>query len=189
MPSVFIPTIREFVARHGQGTLVTDAKLRGCGRYVCHDGASYSQDGYNMSLPPTDERERLLLKTAYWQTKLAQEVQDFTAYKQDVFVQAHLAARFANLPSAGDPAEIKKTLAAGKQRIAQYRERIAELRAYRDALTDLPAKQRALDAAARNRQAKAREIMDALNSVVLDGDLHLPNGEEESQGENDERNR
>lgn len=185
MPHVFIPSLREHIAEHGQGVYVSDAKLRGHGRFVCRDGAFYTADGSNLQPPPTSEVECVALQIAYWRTKLNQEAEDFSRYKKAVFEQAHLSAKFPGLPTPPSAEEVEQTLVAGKSRMLLYRSKLSKLQIRLDELTGLPKRVQAIQEAAEQRHAVARDIERTLNSVMLDSDMTFPVSDEDDEVPNE----
>lgn len=158
MPLVMIQNFDEFVKEHG-------------GEYVAARGWLLFPDGWSCDesfmvrrVPPRNEHDRLDLQREFVQIKLREAVNDFQRFKNAAMQQLAHAYQTGNVPSPHP--ETPRALAQRREDILALRKRIAEL----DGLianTPEAQKQRALDAAEKDRQQTIATLARAIEAVEI----------------------
>lgn len=112
--------------------------------FVHEDGTTivYTHGGefFQVQEPPrgdnlTDTVNRLLAQREYFAVKERIEVKKFDAFKKDCQDQISYQERFGISSVPGPPANAVQQLEAGKERVLELRERIAEINAQIDEIT------------------------------------------------------
>jgi hypothetical protein len=115
-----------FVLAHGEYESASKESFRtglAVQRFVFEDGALV-QAGIFFD-PPKDRWQLLTLKREYLSLALAREEKAWHEYRAEVMQQAAFAAKYKNLPPP--PVGAEAWLAAGKERILELRQRLADL--------------------------------------------------------------